>query len=172
MRDSMIFQKAWFESIADDELLETSPQEMAYILYAAARYCYYDEKINMGEVFGNEFKSLNRDMPNIYTQIDKIANYGSTFGNGKSGNQKYDSEKIEELARQGMTQKEICEELGYDVSKSRSLSSNAGYKRGRAAFEGICAKVEAAVEQKNEMKTAEKASPKAAVKQSDRNWTF
>ena len=35
------------------------------------------------------------------------------------------------MAAQGFTQVSICQQLGYDVSKSKSLSSNPGYKAGR-----------------------------------------
>lgn len=129
--DKMIFMRDWYESIMNDEYIETTEQEMSYILYAAMQYCFTGEKINLGEVFGNEFRGLNRSMPNIYSQIDKIMSYNEKQG---KKNQKYDNDAIEALAAQGYSQKEICRELGYDESKSRSLSSNAGYKRGREKF--------------------------------------
>lgn len=127
----MVFMKDWYQSIIDDEYVETSEQEMSYILYAAMQYCFTGEKINLGEVFGAEFKGLNRSMPNIYSQIDKIMSYNEKQG---KKNQKYDNDAVEKLAARGLSQKEICRELGYDEKKSNSLSSNAGYKRGRAQF--------------------------------------
>lgn len=129
--DKMIFMKDWYESIMSDEYIETTEQEMSYILYAAMQYWFTGEKINLGTVFGNEFKGLNRSMPTIYSQIDKMAEYIDKQG---KKNQKYDNDAVEELAAQGMSQKEICRALGYDESKSNSLSSNAGYKRGRDRF--------------------------------------
>jgi hypothetical protein len=129
--DKMIFQKDWYEGIVNNEYVETTEQEMAYILYAAMRYCFYDETTDLGEVFGKEFKGLNRDMSNIYTQIDKIKNWSEDLG---KKNQKYDDPRIEELAAEGLTQKEICLELGYDPSKSKSLSSVAYYTKGRARY--------------------------------------
>lgn len=131
MADKLTFMKKWFEAEMNDEYNDTTEQEMAYILYAAAKYAFYEEKINMGEVFGNEFKSLNRAMPNIYSQMENIKEYGDS--NGKK-NQKYDNEAVKELAAAGFTQKEICEKLGYDISKSKSLSSNRGYKEGAAIY--------------------------------------
>lgn len=129
--DKMIFMKDWYESIISDEYVETTEQEMSYILYAAMQYCFTGEKINLGDVFGSEFRGLNRSMPNIYSQIDKIMTYNEKQG---KRNQKYDNDAVEALAAQGYSQKEICRELGYDESKSNSLSSNAGYKRGRERF--------------------------------------
>ena len=73
--DKMIFMRDWYESIMNDEYIETTEQEMSYILYAAMQYCFTGEKINLGEVFGSEFRGLNRSMPNIYSQIDKIMSY-------------------------------------------------------------------------------------------------
>ena len=131
MADKMIFTKQWYNAIMEDEYIQTTEQEMAYILYAAMQYSFTGEKIDLGVVFGNEFKGLNRSMPNIYSQIDNIMAHGVAAG---KQNQTYDNDAIEELAAKGMTQKAICAELGYDVSKSKSLSSNPGYKKGRERY--------------------------------------
>lgn len=155
--DKMIFQKDWYEGIVNNEYVETTEQEMAYILYAAMRYCFYDETIDLGEIFGKEFKGLNRDMSNIYTQINKIKNWSE---NMSSKNQKYDDPKIKELAAKGYTQKQICIELGYDESKSKSLSSAALYKEGRAIY--LASKkteVDSSVKNCQELSVTEVASP-------------
>ena len=129
--DKVVFQKDWYDAIMEDTFNDTTPQEMSYIMYAAAMYSFNGEKIDIGKVFGNEFRGLNRSMPNIYSQIDNIVSYG----NDKiARNQKYDNDKIQALAAMGVTQKEICRQLGYDVSKSKALSSNPGYKSGRAQY--------------------------------------
>lgn len=133
MADRMIFQKKWYESLMEDEYSDITDQEMAYILYAAMMYSFEGGRTDLGATFGEEFKSLNRVMPNIYSQIDNIENYNNKF-QGK--NQKYDNEAIKALAAEGYTQKEICLKLGYDPAKSRSLSSNRGYIEGRAAAAG------------------------------------
>ena len=127
----MVFLQSWYDAIMSDEYLETTDQEMAYILYAAMLYSFNGEKTNLGAVFGPEFKGLNRAMPNIYSQIDNIQEYGDKNG---AKNQKYNNDKIRELAAQGLTQKEICIQLGYDVNKCRSLSSNKGYIEGRSEY--------------------------------------
>lgn len=129
--DKVVFQKAWYDAIMEDSFNEFSSQEIAYILYAAAMYSFFGKKVNLGEEFGEEFKHLNIAMPNIYSQIDNIVDYGVAQG---QRNQKYNNEAIRELASQGLTQKEICLKLGYDVSKSKALSSNVGYKEGRAIY--------------------------------------
>ena len=126
--DKLVFMKRWYDAEMNDENNDTTPQEMAYILYAAAVFAFTGEKINIGDVFGKEFKGLNRSMPNIYSQIVSMKDWEDTH---TQANQKYDNEKIKELAIQGFTQKEICEKLGYDVEKSKSLSSNKGYREGR-----------------------------------------
>jgi hypothetical protein len=154
MADKMIFQKSWYDAIMADEYLETTEQEMAYILYAAMIYSFDGTRINLGEVFGAEFKGLNRSMPNIYQQIDGIKNWGEK---NQQKNQKYDNEAIKELAAMGYTQKQICIELGYDVAKAKSLSSNPGYKEGRAIWLAKLAKEkESSVTVSN--KTSEKLS--------------
>ena len=129
--DKLTFMKQWWDAILKDDALDMTPQDMACILYAAACYAFNGEKIKIGEVFGNEYRGLNMAMPNIYSQMDNIKEYGEK---NKIKNQKYDNEAIKELAAQGLTQREICLELGYDVSKCKSLSSNQGYKDGRDIF--------------------------------------
>lgn len=129
--DKLIFMKKWYDAIMNDKIVETTPQEMAYILYAAAKYAFEGEKINFGSEFGPEFKGLGRAMPNIYSQMESIKEYGEKF---QGVNQKYNDDEVRELASRGMTQKEICEELGYDSAKSKSLSSNKGYKEGRKMY--------------------------------------
>lgn len=129
--DKFTFLKRWFDAEMQDENNQTTEQEMAYILFAAAKYAFEGEKINMGEVFGKDFRGLNRSMPNIYSQMDNIKIWTE---NNQNVNQKYDNESIKKLAEEGLTQKAICEKLGYDINKSKSLSSNAGYRAGRQIF--------------------------------------
>ncbi len=112
----------WLKDIKEDQNLELSEQELAYIVYAAVKYGLEGEKLNLGEVFGKEFKYLNIAMPNIYGQIDNIQGYDL------GRRTKYDSEKIKELKLKGYTAVQICEELGYDKSKARSLTSNKGWR--------------------------------------------
>lgn len=131
MADKMIFQKDWYESMVNNQYVKTTEQEVSYMLYAAMRYCFYDEVVDLGAVFGPEFAGLNRDMSQIYPQIDKIKNWGDNMG---AKNQKYDNPRIKELAAKGLTQKQICAELGYDTEKSKSLSSSTLYKEGRAIY--------------------------------------
>lgn len=126
--DKMIFMKKWYDAIVSDDVEETTPEEMAYILYAAMQYCFNDERINIGDVFGREFRGLNRAMPNIYSQIDAIQNFGTK-------NIKYDAKAIKDLASQGYSVKQICEKLGYPEEKSRSLYKNPGYIEGKAIYD-------------------------------------
>ena len=122
MADKMTFMAKWLEDIKADKNLNVTEQELAYITYAAVIYGVSSEKINIGAIFGNDFKFLNMAMPNIYGQIDNIQNYDP----GRKI--KYDSDAIKELRLQGKTAAEICEELGYDVTKANSLTSNKGWK--------------------------------------------
>ena len=119
----VVLKPKWFEDVENDPNFELNKQEMAYITYAASQYGFYQEKINLGEVFGKEFARLNFIMPNIYGQIDNIKNYDPSDG----GNIKYDAEAIKECRLKGMTAKEICKELGYPEDKSKSLTSNKGW---------------------------------------------
>ena len=121
---SIKVMKKWFDDIWNDPNEETTEQEMAYIMYATLMYGFYGEKINIGEVFGAEFKGLNRSMPNIYGQIDNIKDYAENAGAAAS---KYDSDAIKELRLKGLTAKEVCAELGYPEEKARSITSNKGW---------------------------------------------
>ena len=120
----MIFQKDWYEAIQNDPYVETNEQEMAYILYAAMIYCIERKCIDIGEVFGKEFKGLNRSMPNIYSQIDRIKIWSDNMNEGK---RKYDAERIKELRLEGKTAREICMIEGYDIDKANNLTSNKGW---------------------------------------------
>ena len=125
MADKMIFQRKWYDAIKNDEYIETTDQEMAYILYAAMIYSFEGERIDIGEVFGKEFKGLNRSMPNIYSQIDNIKDWSDKMSEAK---RKYDPDRIRELRLQGYTAREICEIEGYDVNKANNITSNRGWK--------------------------------------------
>ena len=127
MADTFKFQKDWYEDIVNNPFIKTSPQEMAYILYAAMQYAFNDgEPIDLGEVFGAEFKGLNRDMPNIYGQMDKIKNYQNN-----KNKEKYDSEAIYKLRKEGKTGKEICKILGYPLECEKNLSSTKGWVKAK-----------------------------------------
>ena len=131
MADTFKFQKDWYESIINNPYVKTSPQEMAYILYAAMQYAFNDgAPIDIGEVFGPEFGGLNRDMPNIYGQMDKIKNYEK----GKKEDV-YDHEAIYKLRMEGKTGKEICLALGYSLSKVNSLTTTKGWKKAKEEME-------------------------------------
>ena len=124
MAEKMIFQKDWYEAIQNDPYVETNEQEMAYILYAAMIYCFERKCIDIGEVFGKEFKGLNRSMPNIYSQIDRIKIWSDNMNEGK---RKYDAERLKELRLEGKTAREICMIEGYDIDKANNLTSNKGW---------------------------------------------
>jgi len=127
MADTFKFQKDWYENIINDKFVTTSPQEMAYILYAAMQYAFNDgNPIDLGEVFGEQFVGLNRSMPNIYGQMDKIKNYEKN-----KNEEKYDNDAIYRLRMKGKTGKEICKELGYPADRERSLSSTKGWVKAR-----------------------------------------
>lgn len=134
MMDNIIFLQDWFNELKEDEFSPLSNEEVSYILYAAAIYSWTGERTNFEETFDR--RDLNRVMAPYYAQIDKIKDYRAASGknNIASGNQSYDSEKVKELAAQGVSQKKICQMLGYDETRSRSLSSNKGYKEGREIF--------------------------------------
>lgn len=130
--DNIIFLKEWYEELINDEFAPLTAEEFSYILYAATMYSWNGEKTNFEETFGR--KDLNRMMAPYYAQIDKIVNYRDKSKVVKEGNQSYDDEAIKALAAQGVTQRKICQTLGYDETKSRSLSSNRGYKEGRKLY--------------------------------------
>lgn len=127
MADTFKFQKDWYEAIVNDKYVKTSPQEMAYILYAAMQYAFNDgEPIDLGEIFGVEFSGLNRAMANIYGQMDRIKNYEK--GKKEGG---YDNKLIYQLRMEGKKGKEICKILGIPLDKEKSLSSTRGWKKAK-----------------------------------------
>lgn len=127
MADTFKFQKDWYEVIMNDQYVKTSPQEMAYILYAAMQYAFNDGKpIDLGEVFGSQYGGLNRAMPNIYGQMDKIKNYEKN-----KNKEKYDNDAIYQLRMEGKTGKEICQILHYPLEAERSLSSTKGWIKAK-----------------------------------------
>ena len=129
MADTFKFQKDWYEAIMNDKYVKTSPQEMAYILYAAMMYAFNDGKpVDLGMIFGERYEALNRSMPNIYGQMDKIKNYEK--GKGKD---QYDNEAIYRLRMEGKTGREICEILGYPLERVRSLSTTKGWIKAKNA---------------------------------------
>ena len=160
MRDKITLKADWFNEIWEDENIgDLSEQEKAYIVYAAVQYGFSSEKINIGAIFGNEFKYLNMAMPNIYGQIDRVAEYSQTL-NGNKVSQKYDDEAIKELRLQGFKAKEICEQLGYDPAKANSLTSNKGWKEAgeilkKKAAEGPSEEPKTISEAPDSSKTAE-----------------
>ena len=121
----MIFQKDWYDAIMNDPYVTTSEEEMAYILYAAMRYSFYGECIDIGDTFGKEYKGLNRSMSNIYSQIDRIVDWAKAKA---EVNKKYDSERIKELRLEGKTAREICVIEGYGEDKAKNITSNKGWK--------------------------------------------
>jgi len=127
MADTFKFQKDWYEAILNDKYVKTTPQEMAYIVYAAMQYAFNDgQPIDLGETFGEQFRGLNRSMPNIYDQINRIRNYEKS-----KNEEKYDNDAIYQLRMEGKTGKEICQILGYPLERERSLSSTKGWKKAR-----------------------------------------
>lgn len=127
MANTFKFQKDWYEAILNDKYVKTTPQEMAYIVYAAMQYAFNDgQPIDLGETFGEQFRGLNRSMPNIYDQINRIKNYEKN-----KNEEKYDNDAIYQLRMEGKTGKEICQILGYPLERERSLSSTKGWKKAR-----------------------------------------
>lgn len=133
MADKVTLMRKWFDDIVDDPNIDTTEQELAYMIYAAYMYGTTGEKVNIGEVFGKEFKLLNMMMPNIYGQIDNIMHYDPS--NGK--NVKYDAEAIKECRLRGLSAKEICVELGYPEARSRSITSNKGWIEAGKILKGM-----------------------------------
>lgn len=144
MSDTFKFQKDWYEAIMNDKYVKTTPQEMAYILYAAMQYSFNGgEPIDLGEVFGPQFGGLNRSMANIYGQMDKIRNYEK----GKN-EEKYDNDMIYQLRMEGKKGREICQILGLPLDRERSLSSTKGWIRAREDMRNrteICKNVQKSV---------------------------
>ena len=126
MSDTFKFQKDWYEAIVNDKYVKTTPQEMAYILYAAMQYAFNDKPIDLGEVFGSQFNGLNRSMANIYGQMDRIKNYEKTKKDGA-----YDNDAIYRLRMEGKKGKEICQILGIPLEKQKSLSTTKGWLKAR-----------------------------------------
>ena len=132
MASNIVFLEQWKDDLLNDEFAPLSEEEIAYLIYAAATYCWSGEKTDFNEVFNRP--DLNRVMAPYYTQIDNIVNYKDNMKKVTEGKQTFDNDAIKELAAQGVSQKEICRRLGYDEARSRSLSSNRGYREGRAIF--------------------------------------
>lgn len=134
LSEDIVFLDEWENDLMNDEFAPASVEDVAFMLYAAKKYCRTGEKTNFAEVFNKP--ELNAQMKSYYPQIDKIINYrkGNGENNKKNGNQSYDNEAVKALVLKGFTQKEICRALGYDESKSRSLSTNKGYREGSALF--------------------------------------
>ena len=132
MASNIVFLEQWKDELMNDEFSPLTEEEFAYILYAAAIYSWTGEKTNFKEVFNRA--DLNRVMAPYYTQIDNICNYREGMRQNIRGRQSLDKEAIKDLASRGYTQRQICEELGYDVDKLKSISSNPGWKEGRRIY--------------------------------------
>lgn len=132
MASNIVFLEQWKDELLNDEFAPLNEEEVAYMMYAAAIYCWTGEKTNFKEIFDRV--DLNRIMAPYYSQIDSILNYRENMRNNIRGRQSLDKEEIKKLASRGFTQRQICEELGYDVDKLKSISSNPGWKEGRAIY--------------------------------------
>lgn len=125
----LLMLKDWFESISKT----LGPHDAAYVSYAIDYYSCYDEKLDIGKIFGEDVaKRIDPVLAAYYTQIDRINN---KFVAGAGRKEKYDSDKLRELASQGKTAKQICEELG--IEYSRSIYSNKGYKEGHEKWQKL-----------------------------------
>lgn len=146
----IIFLKKWEDSLRNAEIDPFTEEEIAFMMYAAVHYGRDGEKTDFEKVFNR--KDLNRVFNSYYVQIDSIKDFKNKQGenNVAQGNQSYDNDAIKELAMQGYTQKEICRKLGYDEKKSRSLSSNKGYRAGIEIFKQL------PPQQQNELKSKKK----------------
>ena len=123
--DKMTIMKNWIDGIRNDENIDLTEQQMAYIIYAMVTYGLEGTKVNIGTVFGEEFKHLNLAMSSIYTHIDNIQNYAEEK---KTSVLKYDANRIYELRLEGYTAKEICIMEGYGEDKANNITSNKGWK--------------------------------------------
>jgi hypothetical protein len=125
--NKVTLMEKWFDDIRNDEnLVNLTEQDIAYIMYAAANYGFTGQKTDIGAVFGSEFRGLNFAMSNIYGQIDRISGYGNKMSNGRKV--KYDSEAIKNLRlTKHCTAVQICDELGYDRECAKSILSNKGW---------------------------------------------
>ena len=127
----IVILEDWIENIKNDKNLAGGINEeaIAYILYGLYKYNTTGEQVDLGEVFGGAAGILNFVLSGLYPQVDKIKG----VNRGVKGS-KYDNEAIEELAAAGMGPRAICDELGIDPVKAKSLGSNKGYKAGRARY--------------------------------------
>lgn len=123
--EKMTIMKNWIDGIREDENIDLTEQQIAYIIYAMVTYGLDGTKVNIGNVFGEEFKHLNLAMSNIYTHIDNIQNYKEEK---KASVLKYDADRIYELRLEGYTAKEICIMEGYGEDKANNITSNKGWK--------------------------------------------
>lgn len=130
----VLIMDEWIKSLQEDKNLGGSinAEGIACILYGLYQYNLTGERPDLGTIFGGNYRILNFAMPNLYTQIDKMK--GINKGQKTS---KYDNDAIQELAALGFGPKDICEKLGIDPSKAKSLASNKGYKAGRAIYKGL-----------------------------------
>lgn len=55
---SMIFLKDWYEQLKSNPF-NLSEQEIAYVLYIAAYYCFTGESLDIVDVFGEEYRHLS-----------------------------------------------------------------------------------------------------------------
>lgn len=115
--NSILFRKEWFEDLKNNG---GTPEQIAAILYGAAMYNYYGEKINLGGTFGSEYSALGLTAGGIYSQMDKIAEY-----KGTNEKMKFNPEQIKKMRLKGMTQREIAEAVG--ATNYKSISSNKGW---------------------------------------------
>ena len=129
----ILIMDEWIKALQEDKNLGGSlnAEGIACILYGLYEYNVSGERPDLGAIFGGNYGILNFAMPGLYTQIDKMK--GINRGQKTS---KYDNEAIQELASLGFGPKDICERLGIDPSKAKSLASNKGYKAGRAIYKG------------------------------------
>lgn len=130
------FSKEWYDAIKNDKYNETTELQMALIIGAAALYQFNGEAIDIGAVYGEQYRELNRSMSTIYDQIDRINNRSQT----QRGEPKYDEDAIYELAIQGMKASQVWEQLGYPMEAVNSIYSNKGWKRARQEINGSKAK--------------------------------
>lgn len=115
----VVLLKEWVDSLNNN----LSPEDAAKVVYAIVNYSLYDKKIEID-------KTLQPVVDSYYTQIDKILQKYPTGAKGRR--EKYDNEKIKELAARGMSVTDICKEMG--VEYSRGIYSTKGYKEGHAQW--------------------------------------
>jgi len=122
----LLMLKSWFEIVS-----KTMPTEdAARVIYALNYYSCYDEKLDLGKEFGEDVSArLTTVVESYYAQIDRMNKKPIAAGGRK---EKYDAEAISNLASQGKTVKEICDELG--IEYSRGIYNTKGYKEGHAKW--------------------------------------